>query len=249
MAPQKPVLVFVPGAWFTPEYLQPVTTILEQAGYVTDCVTLPCVGPEQANATAPIPQSFDPDVAAVRRVVLKHLDAGDDVVVVAHSYGGVVSSEAVVGLDRHTRSASGAKSAVVHLVYVAALVIDVGDRVWPTGQPPVPEDYVVQGDLVSRAPDPAMMSRYPPAQLDLLVRSLHSHAWKAFTSPITHAAWRVIPGTFVRAKGDPYVGFNPPQGHKFGEVVEVDGDHFPFVTATEETAEAIKKAVESSIGS
>ncbi|KAI0006804.1 alpha/beta-hydrolase [Xylariaceae sp. FL0662B] len=247
MAAKKPILVFVPGAWFTPEYLEPVTAILQRAGYVCDSVTLPCVNAEQTNP-AQIPQSFDPDVAAVRRAVTKHLDAGHDVVLVAHSYGGVVGSEAVRGLDRGARGSGS--SAVVHLVYVAALVLDVGTLVWPTGRPPVPDDpYILQGDLVFRAPEPEAVSHYSPAQVEMLSGSLHSHAWKAFTSPITHAAWRVIPGTFLRAKGDPFVGFDPPEGHKFGEVVEIEGDHFPFVTATEETAEAIRKAVESSTGS
>lgn len=218
-----------------------------------DAVSLPCIGAELASSeTVSVPQSFDVDVAAIRAAVTRHLDAGRDVVLVVHSYSGVVGSEAVADLDAGSRGEG--RSSVTHLIYAAALVLDVGARLWPTGKPAFPDQVTVVGDLVYRRPeklDEVFYSRCTPAQRELVIGCLRSHAWKAFTSPATHAAWRVIPSTYIRAKDDPMVDFmaNPPEGHRFEEVVEVEGDHFPFVTTAQQMAEVIAGIAERSIRS
>ncbi|KAI1775716.1 alpha/beta-hydrolase [Hypoxylon cercidicola] len=250
MPSKTPALVFSPGAWHTPEYFEPTTSRLREAGFTCDVVSLPCVGAELTSPeTASIPQSFDADVLAIRAVVTRHLDAGRDVVLVVHSYSGVVGSEAVAGLDAGSRGED--RSAVTHLVYAAALVVDVGVRLWPTDEPPFPDQVTVVGDLVYRRPenlDEIFYSRCSPAQRALAVGCLRGHAWKAFTSPATHAAWRVIPSTYVRAKDDTLTNSitHLPDAHRFEAVVEVDGDHFPFVTAAEQMAEVIAGIAERS---
>ncbi|KAI0134962.1 alpha/beta-hydrolase [Daldinia grandis] len=252
MANRNPALVFSPGAWHTPEYFQPTTSRLTEAGFPCDTVSLPSIGSELKSPGSPsIPQSFDADVAAIRGTVLKHLDAGRDVVLIVHSYSGVVGSEAVAGLDAASRSRAGESTAVIHLIYVAALLVDVGAQLWPTGSPAVPDQVRVEGDLVYSVPeklDEVFYGRCTPAQRELLVRCQRSHARGAFTSPTTHAAWRVIPTTYVKAREDPLGDFlaQPQAGHRFEEVVEVAGGHFPFVTATEEVVGVIKRVVEKS---
>ncbi|KAI1373241.1 alpha/beta-hydrolase [Hypoxylon crocopeplum] len=255
MADQKPVLVFSPGAWHTPEYFEPTTTLLCQEGYTCDLVWLPSVGAElRSPDDMSIPQDFAPDVAAIRNTVLKHLDAGLDVVLVVHSYSGVVGSEAVAGLDTASRSAAGKPTSVTRLVYVAALVIEAGtQRLWTNGGPNFPDQVRVHRDLVYCRPekvDEVFYSRCTPQQRSWIVQTcLRSHAKGVFLSPVTHAAWRVIPGTYVKPAADPVIKFiaNFPDGHRFDDVVEMGGDHFPFVSAAEEMAEVIMRAAEKSV--
>lgn len=68
---------------------------------------------------------------------------------VCHSYGGVVTSEAVRGLDRASRGAD--TGAVIRLVYVAAIILDVGKLVWP--EDPPREEFIVEGGLCWRNPE------------------------------------------------------------------------------------------------
>ena len=52
---------------------------------------------------------------------------GKDVVVVAHSYGGVVASEAVKEeLGKKARESKGERGGVVRLVYISGFVLDQG---------------------------------------------------------------------------------------------------------------------------
>ncbi|KAI0874492.1 Alpha/beta hydrolase fold-1 [Hypoxylon argillaceum] len=252
MSETKPVIVLCPGAWCAPEYFQFTTDILTKAGYTCLAVALPSVGSELRPKDAPpITQGLQTDAKAVRDIVIPQLDAGHDVVVVCHSYGGVVTSEAVKGLDRASRGPD--TGAVIHLVYVAALVLDVGTQVWPGGDPP--ENFVVDGELCWRDPNASdthlWLAGCNEEQLKLLVSSARSHVRKCFADPITYDGWRHIPGTYVRALKDlmPNMIVAAPEGHKFEDVVEVDADHFAFCSAPEQVADAIVKASEKAVAS
>ncbi|KAI0100380.1 alpha/beta-hydrolase [Nemania sp. FL0031] len=252
MPDQKPVLVFCPGAWCDPGYFKFTTDILTKAGYTCLTVSLPSVGSElKPKETPPITQGLQTDANAVRDVVIPQLDAGHDVVLVCHSYGGVVTSEAVRGLDRASRGPD--TGAVIHLVYVAAILLDVGNQVWPGDG--APEHFVVDGELCWRDPNAPDMDKWLAGcnqeQLELVVASARSHVRKCFADTTTYAGWRHIPGTYVRAKKDlmPDMMAVPPEGHKFGEVVEVDADHFAFTSAPEEVAGVVRKAAEEAVSS
>jgi pimeloyl-ACP methyl ester carboxylesterase len=66
------------------------------------------------------------DVASLREVLVKLADDGQDLVVVGHSYGGVVASCAVEGLSKSARAKEGTAGGVIKVVYLAAFAIDKG---------------------------------------------------------------------------------------------------------------------------
>ncbi|KAI1734321.1 Alpha/beta hydrolase fold-1 [Xylaria scruposa] len=250
MAGKKPVLVFCPGAWCDPGYFRFTTDILIKAGYTCLTVSLPSVGSElRAKDAPPITHGLQADANAVRDVVIPQLDDGHDVVLVCHSYGGVVTSEAVRGLDRASRGPD--TGAVIYLVYVAAIILDVGKVVWP--EDPPREEFMVDGNLCWRnpeAPDAHLwLDGCNEEQKMLVVSSIRSHVRQCFKEPVTYAGWRHIPGTYVVAKKDlmPNMIVAAPEGHKFEEVVEVDGDHFAFCGAPEQVADVIQKASEKAV--
>ena len=55
------------------------------------------------------------------------VENGEDVVVVAHSYGGMVASDAVKDFARIERSEKGLKGGVVRIVYLTCIVAGVGE--------------------------------------------------------------------------------------------------------------------------
>jgi pimeloyl-ACP methyl ester carboxylesterase len=106
----KPTLVLVHGSWHTPACFQSLITQLETSGFICIAVALPSM--QGAN-------DLSADTAAVRNAVLHELDAGKNVVVVAHSYGGMPTSNALADLGRSTR---GDKPSVLALVYLCAFL-------------------------------------------------------------------------------------------------------------------------------
>ena len=98
-------LVLVHGAWHGAWAWQPLERELQRRGVATAAVELPTVG----DATADLPA----DVAVLRDAVAA---VDGPVVLVGHSYGGVVVTEAATGLDQ-----------VQSLVYVTAFAPDAGE--------------------------------------------------------------------------------------------------------------------------
>lgn len=120
MATEKPVFVFAPGAWHDPGCFSLVQDKLHAQGYDTRGVTYPSVGAE------PPTKGLADDAAALRAEIEALADKGRQVIVVVHSYGGLVGAEAVPNLGFKQRRAAGKAGGVTLLVYVTAFVTPKG---------------------------------------------------------------------------------------------------------------------------
>lgn len=120
MSSDQPVFVFAPGAWHTPDCFEIVQGKLDKQGYTTSAVAYPSVGAE------PPTRSLFDDAAALRRDILVQTTQGKQVIVVVHSYGGLVGAEAVKGLGYKQRKAEGKTGGVTLLVYLSAFVTPKG---------------------------------------------------------------------------------------------------------------------------
>lgn len=130
----KPVIVIVPGAWHRPKHYQKVNDGLQKFQYEAVGVTLPSVDSKPPLA------SWDKDAEAVRDVILASLNADKDVIVIAHSYGGVVMSEAVKGLGKKAREEQGLKAGVVRLIYMCAIAPQEGQSLQSLTMPVTDEE-------------------------------------------------------------------------------------------------------------
>ncbi|CEL00649.1 Putative Catalytic protein (Fragment) [Aspergillus calidoustus] len=99
-----PVIVLVPGAFGTPQGFEKMLPYLTKAGYATHPESYPSCNPSD-----PAKVSCPQDIAFLRDHVLLPLlnEHGKDVVILAHSYGGVVAGGAAKGLAKETRRAQG----------------------------------------------------------------------------------------------------------------------------------------------
>ena len=129
---EKPQVVLIPGAWHTARCYDVITPLLEDAGYSTTALTLPSVGAE------PPVTSTDEDAALILSTISDLADAGQDVVVVLHSYGAVPGSDAMKGLSKDERSHRGLKGGVIALVYMCAWMLPEGKCI--TDYPRAPEN-------------------------------------------------------------------------------------------------------------
>ncbi len=184
------------------------------------------------------------DADAVTRV-LQRL-GGDDMVLVGHSYGGAVISQADLG------------GQVSRLVYLAAIVPDQGEdpaavmAAFPAPPKPAPPAGSATGSgagssggaFFLRQPDGTLAadaSRGPgifyntctPAQTAAALARLCPQRAATFKQPLTRANWRSVPSTYVKCLQDRAVlpAAQDQQAERCRELVSIDTDHSPFLCA------------------
>ncbi|KAH8651147.1 Alpha/beta hydrolase fold-1 [Xylariales sp. PMI_506] len=129
----KPAVVIVPGAWQKPVFFDDLVLRLTDAGYLTKHVSLPTVG----GTEKPLAGLAD-DVAAVQSVLEELKQQGRRALIVGHSSGGLVASNAVVGFE----------SDVDGIIFLSAFMIPKGKALLDLlGGQPLPW-MQLQGDIV-----------------------------------------------------------------------------------------------------
>jgi hypothetical protein len=118
----KPQLVLIPGAWHTPEAFSLIIPKLQSHDYSIHTRQLPAVDPSPTDP----PTDLTKDVAAVRELVIKAIGDGNDVVVVPHSWAGVVAGSALSGLGKVEREAKGEKGGVVRIAFMCSFIAPIG---------------------------------------------------------------------------------------------------------------------------
>lgn len=116
----NPTFVFSLGAWMGPAFLDDTRSRLDALGFPSECPAHPSIGAE------PPTKTLANDVASLRSLLAARADEDRDLIVVGHSYGGVVISSAVEGLTKSARAGEGKTGGVVKVVYLSAFALDKG---------------------------------------------------------------------------------------------------------------------------
>jgi pimeloyl-ACP methyl ester carboxylesterase len=226
-APVKNV-VLVHGAFVGGAGWRPVYDILTRDGYKVTLVQEPLT-------------SFNDDVTATRRVI-DSLDG--PCVLVGHSYGGAIITEA--GNDEHVNS----------LVYIAAHALDVGEtevsngKLYPNATPH--QDIVKTADnYLYLNPDDYprdFAADLPIAQAEFEAHAQMPTAAAVFTAQIPDPAWKTKPTSYMVAKDDKII--NPDLERMYAKrahahTVEVAGaSHSVYETHPQEVAALIEQAAQ-----
>jgi pimeloyl-ACP methyl ester carboxylesterase len=126
MSDPKPTILFVHGAWHTPACFEPVRSLLEKAGYATSSPHLPT-----AKDILPL-VDMNADAQCLHDELRKLVEEEErDVIIIAHSYGGVVTTQAVEQIfSQKERRKDGKKGGVERLVYITAILLGLNERVF-----------------------------------------------------------------------------------------------------------------------
>lgn len=116
----KPSIVLVHGAFHTPAHFNPLFAELRKLGYIVTVPALP------STHQKPAIKSQEPDRQAIRDAIDLELELGNDVVVFAHSYGGVPASTALKDRAKSIREKQGLKGGVTAVVYSNAFLVNAG---------------------------------------------------------------------------------------------------------------------------
>jgi pimeloyl-ACP methyl ester carboxylesterase len=220
-------IVLVHGAWADGSGWRGVYDILVKDGYNVSIVQEP-------------ETTFKEDVAATKRVFA--LQDGPSILV-AHSYGGAVITEA------------GTDPSVAGLVYIAAHMPDAGEKESEDGKR-FPSDLSKSGAIKKTADgftyiDAAQFHEYFAADLSaeqaaFMARSQVFNLGENFSAVITTAAWRSKPSWMLVAGSDRTI--NPDLERWYAErakshKVEVAGaSHCVYISHPKEVAALIEEA-------
>lgn len=244
----KPHIILIPGAWHKGSCYDRLIPFLRDCGYVATALTLPSVGAE------PPITSIDPDLAHVRKVVEPLLNDNQDVVVVMHSYAGVVGTTSLSGFAKRDRLANNQPGGVVALVYLCAWMPDIGQTVTDLGGGRGgtlgASAVETEGDYLRHLkPIEAFYHDLPRELAEQEAKKLVHHSAPTLGGVATYAAWRDIPTTYLVCNGD--VTIEPAKqwgcierARKKAEiqVVECGSGHSPFLSMPEVVSKVIRQA-------
>jgi pimeloyl-ACP methyl ester carboxylesterase len=218
-------VVLVHGGFVDGSGWEDVYRILKEDGYDVGVVQNPTI-------------SLADDVAATRRVVAAQRSP---VILVGHSYGGVVITQA------------GNDPKVVGLVYIAAFAPDRGESVAalikdpPPGAavPPIlpPQDGYLFLDRSKFAA--SFAADVPRAKAEFMADSQVPWGLEALNGTVTEAAWRNKPSWYLIATDDKMI---PPAAQEFmskragSTVAQTRGSHAVYVSQPQAVAALIEKA-------
>jgi pimeloyl-ACP methyl ester carboxylesterase len=227
-AADAPSIVLVHGAWANGSSWAQVVPLLQARGLHVVAVHNPL-------------SSFEADVAATRRVID---DQKGDVILVGHSYGGAVITEA------------GNSDKVRALVYVAAFAPLKGQSINTiVGAAPQPPEWQkeihadAKGMLTWSA---GGMARYfapdiPAGEAALLAATQAPVSAGAFDGKVTSAAYTQKPNWYVIADNDQVIPAGLQQVFADtikAKAVHVASSHVPMLSQPQKVADAIWAAVE-----
>jgi len=220
-------IVLVHGGFVDGAGWEGVYDILKKDGYNVSIVQNPTT-------------SLAADVAATRLTIAR---AQGPVVLVGHSYGGVVITEA------------GTDPKVAGLVYIAAFAPDQGESVEsliknpPPGAPvppilPPQDGYLLLDNAKFAA---SFAGDVPKEKADFMANSQVPWGVEALNGTISEAAWKTKPSWYLIATDDKMI---PPPAQRFmskragSTVSEVKGSHAVYVSKPEAVAAIIDKAAQ-----
>ncbi|WP_244281126.1 alpha/beta hydrolase [Mucilaginibacter gossypiicola] len=215
-------IVLVHGAFADGSGFQAVYKILTKKGYNVTVVQNPLT-------------SLKDDVDAANRI----LDKQDGpTVLVGHSYGGTVITEA------------GNNSKVVALVYIAAFAPDKGENTikWVQSAPPAPENGILPPDdkgfvYYDKAKfHGGFAADLSQSEADFMFASQGPTSVQCFVTPITEAAWKTKPSYGIVATEDKSIvpDVERTMYKRAGaKITEIKGSHVIFISQPEAVAKVI----------
>jgi pimeloyl-ACP methyl ester carboxylesterase len=219
-------VVLVHGAFADGSGWEPVAAILKKDGYTVSVVQHP-------------ETSYAEDVKFTKAVIDQQ---SGPVVLVGHSYGGAVITEA------------GNDPKVAALVYIAAFAPDVGESCASIEKalPPATTGIKATADGYFYI-DPAAFhadfaADVPKAKADFMAISQVLISADSFTSAIKTPAWKSKPSWYMVATADRSI--NPDQERMMAKranakTIEVNSSHVAYISHPTETAKLIEQAAAS----
>jgi pimeloyl-ACP methyl ester carboxylesterase len=221
----SPALVLVHGAWHDTWCWEELIERLPDVDVRT--VSLPSSGGGSSTLG-----DMRADADAVRSVIAA---VDGPVVVCAHSYGGVPVTEA-----------AGTAGDVRHLVYLCAFQLDVGESLLGSVGGEAPEWWDVQeaqGRIRATDPQKIFYGDVEARKASAAAARLGYQSLPAVSQPLTRAAWRTIPSTYVVCEQDAGlpVFAQETMARRAHRIRRLSSSHSPFLSQPDLLADLLRE--------
>jgi len=207
-AARKPTILFVHGSWHTPRHFRRVRDVFETHGYETVCPRLPSIG-------QPPPSGPNQDGACVRDELRRLIEGeGKEVVVVAHSYGGVAAQQgADAEFMRKLRAGRGLSGGVVHMLYLSGFLLRMGESLASARAEQPMKRILTDGDGMSVVSNPewSFYNDLPADEQKFWSSELVPCPVSMSTTPVTKAAYAHHPVTYLLCEQDEAISISLQQ--------------------------------------
>ncbi|OAL39241.1 hypothetical protein AYO20_01559 [Fonsecaea nubica] len=253
MAHSYPSIVIIPGS-FSPasmyygvvDEIQTLTDGSSDSVFVNNLPSASRNPPEE-------PATLEDDATFFRGIFEKLADQGKDIVVVAHSYGGVVGTESLSGVGKVERQERGQPGGVVRIVYLSAHVPEAGRSLTELvgGAPAEMVETGKDGFLRLVGVETIAKATFPDLDFDkavAVVKTMSRHSALSFASKVTYPGYKHVPVSFIMCANDMIVPPDLQRGYidmiqrESGRDVDVhtlDTGHCPNTTAPDQLAKLI----------
>lgn len=205
--------------------------LLAELGVASEAPALPSCG-ETGVPTGAQGPGLAEDVAAVRQLLTTD---DEPTIVVAHSYGGIVTAEAAAGVE-----------AVRHLLLVSSYLPEVGQSLSSFGgEEPAPFlDIDPEAGTFTVRPEALAQTFLQDCSPEIQQQAIEKTARQSLAvleQPVQSAAWQHVPSTYLvcaQDQGTP-ADLQREFAGRAGSVVELEAGHHPFLSQPEAVRDLI----------
>ncbi|VUC28778.1 unnamed protein product [Clonostachys rosea] len=248
---EKPVIILAHGAWHQPLHYTNLLSSLQSKGYTVRVPALATAGWDPSVSQ----KSVSDDVAILKSTMKEYLQAGKELVVVCHSFGGISGTASVVGETVPERRARGEAGGVKAVVFFAAFAppsagLSLVDIIGIKDESHQPDWWTPINGLALLEPKASDLL-YSGLDEEIARVNFHATAPQSLQSfqskSINASSDIVVPKTYLVTQKDSII---PPEGQKAmanaagANVIELAYGHSPFLTAegTSNILDNIEKA-------
>lgn len=247
-----PAIVLVHGGFSHPGVYSSFLSALSQAGFIARCPHLPTSFDEHSPKGC-----LEDDIAAVRKAIIELAQDGHTIIVLAHSWGGFIASEAI-SPNMYFPAASTSKSegGIVHLIYLSAWMLEPGTSVMDQfAKSSVPHKMLIEFDedgtaRVSNVAECWYNDIDSPGERQRQAAKHVRHNLVEARRKATTTPWKDVPTTFVYCERDMALALvaqaemvdatmKVVPAKRFTEM-RLDCGHFPFCSMPDEVVRVVQ---------
>lgn len=226
-----PSVLIVPGGWHKPTHYRPL--IDELADLDVHAVTLTSSGEDPATLR---------DMYADAEVIAQAAAAiAGQVVVVAHSYGGIPTTQGLANARNVRR-----------IIYLAAFQLDVGDSLLSQNKGgallswnQLHHQDGIDDFVEAMTPELVFYNDLDATTAANAVSQIVYQSYSSMAQPLTAAAWKAIPSTYVVCDADNAIPVDVQErmAQRANDIHRIDTSHSPFLSQPAALAALIRRLI------
>ncbi|KAJ5594596.1 uncharacterized protein N7459_000804 [Penicillium hispanicum] len=234
-----PTILFVPGFWEGPSVFAPIVALATADGFTAETAVLASTG-----STSPGNPGMKDDIAAVREKIQHLVTRGDEVLLVLHSGGGFIGSEAMEALSKKERASHGERGGVIGIVFLSAAVFPEGYQ-----HQPLPFAVVERskgGASYCAQPEILLFNDIPDEERSKWLTALKPQPSQGWDDVVAYTGWKHVPSVYLICEEDKALPV-PLQEQLAAlansKIERCNAGHLPHLSQPKRVLEVIKTAI------